>query len=61
PFPPPPPSSCDFNVRATMDNTMSFHSQYPQQHQHTEDEYARNMRMHNLSSSLINHHHNPYH
>ncbi|CAF2319559.1 unnamed protein product [Rotaria sp. Silwood2] len=60
PFPP-PPSSCDFNVRSTMDNPMSFHSQYQQQHQHTEDEYTRNMRMHNLSSSLINHHPNPYH
>ncbi|CAF3525625.1 unnamed protein product [Adineta steineri] len=60
PFPP-PPSSCDFNVRSTLDNTMSFHSQYPQQHQHAEDEYTRNMRMHNLSSSLISHHPNPYH
>ncbi|CAF0732286.1 unnamed protein product [Rotaria sp. Silwood1] len=61
PFPPPPPSSCDFNVRSTMDNPMSFHAQYQQQHQHAEDEYTRNMRMHNLSSSLINHHPNAYH
>ena len=40
---------------------MSFHSQYPQQHQQNEDEYIRSMRMHNLSSSLINPHSNPYH
>lgn len=60
PFPP-PPSSCDFNVRSSLDNPMSFHSQYPQQHQTNEDEYTRNMRMHNLSSSLMNHHPNPYH
>lgn len=40
---------------------MPFHSQYSQQHQHTEDDYTRNMRMHNLSSSLIGHPANPYH
>ncbi|CAF1242004.1 unnamed protein product [Adineta ricciae] len=55
-----PPSACDFNVRSTIDNTMPFHSQYSTQHPHTEDEYTRNMRMHNLSSSLLNHHSNPY-
>ncbi|CAF0855432.1 unnamed protein product [Rotaria sp. Silwood1] len=52
-----PPSSCDFNTRSTIENTMSFHSQYPQQHQNTEDEYTRNMRM----QDLINHHSNLYH
>lgn len=36
---------------------MSFHSQYPQQHQNTEDEYTRNMRM----QDLISHHSNLYH
>ncbi|CAF1348783.1 unnamed protein product [Rotaria magnacalcarata] len=52
-----PPSSCDFNARSTIENSMSFHSQYPQQHQNTEDEYTRNMRM----QDLINHHSNLYH
>jgi len=37
---------------------MSFQSQFPQQqHQNTEDEYTRNMRMQNL----INHHPSLYH
>ncbi|CAF1345987.1 unnamed protein product [Adineta steineri] len=52
-----PPSSCDFNVRSTIENSMPFHSPYQQQHQNTEDEYTRNMRMQNL----INHHPNLYH
>lgn len=52
-----PPTSCDFNVRSTIENTMSFPSQFPPQHQNTEDEYTRNMRMQNL----INHHPNLYH
>ncbi|CAF0800116.1 unnamed protein product [Rotaria sordida] len=53
----PPSSSCDFNTRSTIENAMSFHSQYPQQHQNTEDEYTRNIRM----QDLINHHSNLYH
>ncbi|CAF1294109.1 unnamed protein product [Adineta ricciae] len=52
-----PPSTCDFNVRSTIENTMSFHSPYPPQHQTAEDEYTRNMRMQNL----ITHHPNLYH